>query len=186
MGGTPRRVVVVAAALAAALPLAGCGNTARLSIPSTQGAHPVLPPPRKSFLPMIHIAPAESWKSDEKPSAASGLAVNAFAQGLSHPRWLYVLPNGDVLVAETDTPSKPEDFKGLQGKIFHTVQKRAGSGKKPSANRITLLRDTNGDGVAEVRTVFVSGLNSPVGMALVGISLYVANTDSIVRFPYTT
>jgi len=128
------------------------------------------------------------------------MSVNTFAQGLSHPRWLYVLPNGDVLVAETDTPAKPEDFKGIRGKIYHKVQKTAGSGKHPSANRITLLRDTsshggatndpahdtNVDGVATLRTVFISGLNSPVGIALVGNTLYVANTDAILRFPYTT
>ena len=127
------------------------------------------------------------------------MSVNAFARDLSHPRWLYVLPNGDVLVAETDTPPKPEDFKGIRGKIYHAVQKRAGSGKKPSANRITLLRDTsahardrNGhtqdvgaEGVATNRTVLISGLNSPVGMTLVGNSLYVADTDAILRFQYT-
>jgi glucose/arabinose dehydrogenase len=186
MGGIPRQIAVFAASLAASITLASCGHTARLSIPSSEGTQPVLPPPQKSLFPTIHIAPAEGWKSHEQPSAAPGVTVNAFAQGLSHPRWAYVLPNGDVLVAETDTPSKPEDFKGLQGKIFHTVQKRAGSGKTPSANRITLLRDTKGTGVADVRTVFVSGLNSPVGMALVGNSLYVANTDAVMRFPYTT
>jgi glucose/arabinose dehydrogenase len=185
MDGRQRLVVVFALALATSIPLFGCGNTARLSISSAEGVHPSLPPPQKSFFPTIHIAPAAGWKSNEQPSSAPGITVNALAQGLSHPRWAYVLPNGDVLVAETDTPSKPEDFKGFKGKLYHTVQKRAGSGKNPSANRITLLRDTKGDGVADVRTVFVSGLNSPVGMVLVGNSLYVANTDSIVRFPYT-
>lgn len=142
---------------------------------------------------------AEGWKRGEAPTAPTGLSVSAFAEHLRHPRWLYVLPNGDVLVAETDTPAKPEDFKGIQGRIYHSVQKKAGSGKYPSANRITLLRDTSGhepdasghvrnpsvDGIADLRTVFISGLNSPVGMALVGNSLYVADTDAILHFPYT-
>jgi len=112
-----------------------------------------------------------------------GLRVNAFAAGLDHPRWLYVLPNGDVLVAESNAPPKPEDSKGIKGWIMKLVMKRAGAGV-PSANRITLLRDSNGDGIANLRTVFLQGLNSPFGMALVGNDLYVANTDGLVRFPY--
>ena len=176
------RLVVVAASV---LMCSACGSNARLPETQAEGAHPVIPPAQKSLLPMIHIAPAEGWKSGEHPTAAPGVVVNAFAQGLSHPRWLYVLPNGDVLVAETDTPSKPDDFKGAKGRFYHAVQKRAGSGKNPSANRITLLRDTNKAGSADVRAVFISGLNSPLGMALVGDSLYVANTDAILRFPYT-
>ncbi len=111
--------------------------------------------------------------------------MNAFASGLDHPRWLYVLPNGDVLVAETNAPPRPEDNTGIKGWFFARYQKKAG-GAVPSANRITLLRDADGDGVAETRTAFLSGLNSPFGMALVGSSLYVANTDAIVRFPYAT
>jgi glucose/arabinose dehydrogenase len=110
--------------------------------------------------------------------------VVAFARGLDHPRWLYVLPNGDVLVAETNAPPRPEDSKGLKGWFFQYFQKQAG-GAVPSANRITLLRDADGDGVAETRTVFLAGLSSPFGMALVGDTLYVANTDALVRFPYT-
>ncbi len=181
-----RAARLTATVLVSALLCSACGDNARLRMTQAEGPNPTIPPPRKSLLPRIHIAPAEGWKSGEKPAAAPDIAVNAFAQGLSHPRWLYVLPNGDVLVAETDTPPKPEDSKGVQGKIYRAVQKAAGSGKHPSANRITLLRDTNGDGVADVRTVFISGLNSPVGMALVGDSLYVANTDAVVRFPYMT
>src|SRR6185312_3390353 len=177
--------ILIAAATACAVMSAGCGSTAHMDIKADQGAHPVLPPPHKSLLPTIHIAPAEGWQGAEKPSAPSALVVNAFATGLSHPRWLYVLPNGDVLVAETDAPPKPDDAKGIRGKIYKAVQKEAGSGKRPSANRITLLRDTNGDGVADLHSVFLSGLSSPVGMALVGNSLYVANTDAVLRFPYT-
>jgi glucose/arabinose dehydrogenase len=184
--GKQQLALLASSVLACTMTSTACSDVAHLSVTAAQGPHPQLPPPRKSLLPTIHVAPAEGWQPGEQPSTPAGVSVNAFAQGLSHPRWLYVLPNGDVLVAETDTPSKPEDFKGVKGKIYHSVQKRAGSGKTPSANRITLLRDTNGKGVAEVRTVLISGLNSPVGMALVGDSLYVANTDAVLRFPYTS
>jgi glucose/arabinose dehydrogenase len=116
--------------------------------------------------------------------AAAGLSVKALATGLDHPRWLYVLPNGDVLVAESNAPPRPEQGKGIKGWIKKMFMKRAGAGV-PSANRITLLRDADGDGVAETRTAFLQGLNSPFGMALVGRNLYVANTDAVVRFTYT-
>jgi len=109
--------------------------------------------------------------------------VTAFAKQLDHPRSLYVLPNGDVLVAETNAPPKPDDSKGVKGFIYKQAQKWAGAGA-PSANRITLLRDTNGDGVADTRSVFIKGLNSPFGMVLVGDDLYVADSDAILRFPY--
>src|SRR5665213_1825626 len=118
-----------------------------------------------------------------KPTAAHGMAVSAFATGLSHPRSLYVLPNGDVLVAETDAPPKPDDTRGIKGWIAKMIMSRAGSGSS-SANRITLLRDTDGDGVADTRSILLKGLNSPFGMALVGADLYVADTDAIMRFPY--
>ena len=110
--------------------------------------------------------------------------MNAYASGLQHPRWLYVLPNGDVLVAETNAPPRPKDRSGLRGWLFGRAQKKAG-GAVPSADRITLLRDADGDGVAEFRSVFLTGLTSPFGMALVGDTLYVANTDAIVKVPYT-
>jgi len=150
------------------------------------GTNPALATPKKSgLLPTIDIAPAKGWQADTKPTPATGLAVNAFAKDLDHPRWLYVLPNGDVLVAETNAPERPDDYKGLRGWFMKKVQKRAGAGT-PSANRITLLRDADGDGVAETRTVFITGLNSPFGMALVVENFYVANTDAVVRFPYRT
>jgi glucose/arabinose dehydrogenase len=117
------------------------------------------------------------------PQSAPGTQVVAFARGLDHPRWLYVLPNGDVLVAESNAPPKPEDGKGIKGWLMGLVMKWAGAGV-PSANRITLLRDSDGDGVADVRSVLLDGLNSPIGMALVGNDLYIANSDAIVRFPY--
>ena len=149
------------------------------------GPHPTLSEPDSSALPTVNIAPAKGWPAGGHPTAAPGFAVKAFARNLVHPRWLYVLPNGDVLVAETDTPSQPEDNKGVMGLIAKLVMKRAGSSHE-SANRITLLRDTNGDGVADTQTVFLKDLNSPFGIALIGNELYVANTDAVLRFPYKT
>jgi len=134
---------------------------------------------------MVNIAPAQGWPAGVVPKPMVGLSLTALARDLDHPRWVYVLPNGDVLVAESNSPPKPEADKGFFGMIAKWVMKRAGAGV-PSANRITLLRDTDGDGVADVRTVFLSQLNSPFGMALVGDSLYVANSDAVVRFPYQT
>jgi glucose/arabinose dehydrogenase len=165
------------------LGLASCGETATLPVTAGIGPHTTLPPPHPTLIPTVNIAPAAGWPPGGKPVPAPGLSVNAYANRLDHPRWLYVLPNGDVLVAETNAPPKPEDGKGLQGWVMKQVMKRAGAGV-PSANRITLLRDADGDGVAETRTVFLQGLKSPFGMTLVGHDLYVANTDAVVRFPY--
>ena len=147
------------------------------------GPQPTLPAPQQTVIPTVHIAPAVGWPSGATPQAAPGMSVNAFARDLDHPRWLYVLPNGDVLVAETNAPAKPDDAKGIKGWLSQLVMKRAGAGV-PSANRITLLRDTNGDGVADQRSVLLEGLNSPFGMALVGHDLYIANTDAVQRFAY--
>jgi glucose/arabinose dehydrogenase len=155
---------------------AGCGGTARLPLEAGVGPHPRLPAPQKSLVPVLHIAPAKGWPPGGKPVAGAGLTVTAFAQGLDHPRWLYVLPNGDVLVAETNAPPKPEDGKGLRGWVQKKIMTRAGS-ITPSANRITLLRDGR-------RFVFADKLNSPFGMTLVGDQLYVANSDAVVRFHY--
>ncbi len=163
--------------------LGACGDVATLPEQAGFGAHPSLPAPNPTLLPTINIAPARGWPAGATPKAAPGLAVGTFASGLDHPRWLYVLPNGDVLVAETNAPAKPEDGKGIRGWIMKRVMQRAGAGS-PSANRITLLRDADGDGVAETRTVFLQGLNSPLGMTLVGDDLYVANSDAIMRFRY--
>lgn len=150
------------------------------------GPSPILPTPQKRVLPTLHIAKAVPWAGDAMPTAAPGLRVAPFARGLQHPRWLYVLPNGDVLVAESDTPFKPDDGKGIRGMVQKIVMKRAGSGTHPSANRITLLRDVAGDGQNVERHLFLQGLNSPIGMALVGRDLYVASTDAVVRFAYQT
>ena len=150
---------------------------------ASTGPQPPIPEPTKTFLPTVNIATAKGWPEGAKPTAAQGLTVTAFANGFDHPRWLYVLPNGDVLVAETNAPERPEEGKGIKGWIMQAVQKRAGAGV-PSANRITLLRDADGDGVAETRTVFLKGLNSPIGMALIGHDFYVANTDAVMKFAY--
>ena len=179
---TPR-FAFAAAAFALAFG-SGCMETAKLSVDAGTGPTPELPAPSKSLFPTVHIAPAAGWPEGAKPAAAPGMAVSAFARGLDHPRWLFVLPNGDVLVAETNAPPKPEDGKGIKGWIMKRVMSKAGAGV-PSANRITLLRDADGDGVAEIRSIFLQGLNSPFGMALIGSDLYVANSDSLMRFPYT-
>ena len=163
--------------------IVGCSETAKLPVAAGTGPHPILPPPVRSLIPTVNIAPAEGWPGGGKPAAPAELAVTAFASGLDHPRWLYVLPNGDVLVAETNAPPKPEDGKGIKGWLMKHFMTRAGAGT-PSANRITLLRDADGDGVPETRTTFLENLSSPFGMALVGGDFYVANTDALVRFPY--
>ncbi|WEK29887.1 MAG: sorbosone dehydrogenase family protein [Candidatus Pseudomonas phytovorans] len=163
--------------------LAGCGDTAHLAVMDGSGPDPRLPPPDSTLIPTVNIAPAIGWPEGGKPQPAAGIQVAAFAKGLDHPRWLYLLPNGDVLVAETNAPAKPEDGKGIRGWVMKKAMKRAGA-QVPSANRITLLRDADHDGVAEIRTPFIEGLNSPFGMALVGNDLYVADTDKLLRFRY--
>ena len=160
-----------------------CGEIAKQSISSGIGANPVLPAPSKIFIPTIHIAPAIGWPNEKTPIAAAGTQVTAFANGLDHPRWLYVLPNGDVLVAETNAPPKPDDGDGIRGWIMGLVMKRAGAAV-PSANRVTLLRDVNGDGVADIRLPFLEDLHSPFGMTLVGDKFYVANSDAVMRYNY--
>jgi glucose/arabinose dehydrogenase len=167
----------------AAVAASGCAGATQMSVAETTGPAPHLPAPKHALIPTIHVVKAAPWPEGAAPQAAPTLEVRAFARGLDHPRWLYVLPNGDVLVAETNAPPRPDDGKGLKGWFFKRYQKKAG-GAVPSANRITLLRDADRDGVAEIRSTFLSGLNSPFGMALVGDALYVANTDGVVRFPY--
>ena len=176
------RFLPIAAAL---LALAACGDTARLPESAAIGAQPELPPPAHSLLPTVHIARAVGWPAGGRPQAAAGFTVTAFARGLSHPRSLYVLPEGDVLVAESNKPAPlpGQGERGLKAWIARKVQERAGAGVA-SADRITLLRDADGDGRAEQCTVFASGLHSPFGMALVGGDLYIANADALVRVPY--
>jgi len=176
-----RPLAFVPIALALALP--ACAEVSRLPEQADVGPNPTLVEPVRTVVPTVNVAKAKGWQPGTAPIAAPGLKVNALVTGLDHPRWIHVLPNGDVLVAETNAPPRPEDNKGVKAKAMGFFKKKAGAGT-PSANRITLLRDTDGDGVAEVRTVFLENLNSPFGMALVGDQLYIANADAVVRFPY--
>src|SRR5580704_1072459 len=166
-----------------ALPLAACNEQDSAVTEQTFGPSPTLPAPQSSWIPTVNVAKAVGWSAGGKPIAANGMAVNAFATGLDHPRTVYVLPNGDVLVAETNAPPKPDDGSGIKAWVTKLVMGRAGA-TTPTANRITLLRDADGDGVAETKSVFLEGLNSPFGMALVGDDFYVADSDAIMKFPY--
>ena len=161
---------------------------ATLPLADGSGPRPKLPAPVSKLVPTVHIAPAIGWPTGAAPVAAPGLQVQAFARGLEHPRTLLVLPNGDVLVAESNAPAKPEQERGLRawvkGLVMGVMLQRAGAGV-PSADRITLLRDSDGDGVADLQTPLLEGLHSPFGMALIGNNLYVANTDALLKFPYT-
>jgi glucose/arabinose dehydrogenase len=157
-------------------------DTARLTPDQVAGARPRITAPREQTFPTVGIAKVVGWPAGATPTAAAGLAVKPFATGLDHPRWLYRLPNGDVLVAETNSPPRPKG--GITGRVMNFLLGRAGAGA-PSPNRITLLRDADGDGAAETRSVFLTGLNSPYGMTLFDGALYVADTDALVRVPYT-
>jgi len=156
-------------------------DTARLDLSRVQGRTPQISAPRIQTIPTVKVADVVGWRNGAMPTAAAGLRVQPFAAGLDHPRWLYRLPNGDVLVAETNSP--PRKGGGITGWVMKHLLGKAGAGG-PSANRVTLLRDADGDGRAELKTVFLTGLNSPTGMALWRGSLYIANTDALVRVPY--
>jgi glucose/arabinose dehydrogenase len=179
MRATPRPPSLVLAAAVAAL--AACGS-ARLPVEAGMGPAPMLPPPERTLIPTVSVATARGWPAGRTPRAMPGASVAAFAAGLDHPRWLYVLPNGDVLVAESAAPPRPKE-RGIRAWFMRRFMKKAGSAV-PSANRITLLRDADGDGVAEVRAPFLENLVSPFGMALVGGDLFIANADALVRVPY--
>ncbi|MCV2360596.1 sorbosone dehydrogenase family protein [Paucibacter sp. TC2R-5] len=187
MRAAARSLAGLGLGLTCALALCACGDLAGQPLAAGSGARPLLPEPVTSWVPTVHIAPAIGWPAGAAPIAASGLQVKAFARGLEHPRNLLLLPNGDVLVAESNTPPKQDKELGplesLKAWVMGLVMQRAGAGV-PSANRITLLRDSDGDGVADVRTVLLQGLHSPFGMALIGADLYVANTDALLKFPY--
>lgn len=165
--------------------LAACADSALLPAEAGMGPNPILPAPALSLIPTVNIAPAQGWAAGQKPTPMAGLAVTALASGLDHPRWLYVLPNGDVLVAESNTPPKLAEGQSFKAWAMKQVMSRAGAGVA-SANRITLLRGVDGKGQAPMRTVFLENLNSPFGMALVGRDFYVATTDAVLRFPYET
>ena len=177
----PRRLSRLGGLLSSAL--SAVSDKATLPESATFGPNPTLPRPKTERIPTVHIATAKGWPEGAAPKAATGFQVAAYAAGFDHCRWLYVLPNGDVLVAETDKPAQPALRISLRGLAMKAVMNQAGSGL-PSANRITLLRDADGDGIAEIRTTFLENLNSPFGMTLVGGRLYVANTDAVVSFPY--
>jgi glucose/arabinose dehydrogenase len=177
------RFVACALISSVAVTAAACGATALYPINAGMGPNPVLPEPETSLIPTVKVVDAKGWSEGDAPTAPAGTRVTAFAAGLDHPRWLHVLPNGDVLVAETNAPPSEPAIKGIKGWFFKRYQKKAG-GAVPSANRITLLRDADGDGVAETRTVLLRNLHSPFGMALVRDTLYVANADAVVKFPY--
>ncbi|SDY91379.1 hypothetical protein SAMN04487939_108138 [Lysobacter sp. yr284] len=183
MAAAPHRGCRWIAAATLALACAGCGERAALQVADGTGPAPQLPKPNPTLVPTVDVAPAVGWRDGARPTPAPGLAVNAFAQGLDHPRWLYVLPNGDVLVAESNAPRSEHKPSGIKAWFAARLMKKAGAAV-PSADRISLLRDADGDGTAETRTVFLQGLHSPFGMALIGDRLYVANADAVWRFAY--
>ncbi|HET6943395.1 MAG TPA: sorbosone dehydrogenase family protein [Sphingomicrobium sp.] len=169
------------AALIAVASLAACDSKG--GDPMKQyGPNPVLPEPRQYLLPPMSVPKAVGWKSGETPTVPAGLRIQAMATGLLHPRIVYPLPNGDILVVESNGPGtkpyRPKDY--IQGKV-----KAIGGADQEGGNRITLLRDANGDGVPELKTVLVDHLHSPYGVASIAGMLYVANTDAIVVFPFT-
>ena len=165
--------------------ISGCSIGPVASADPGFGPRPELPSAHTSVIPTVNIAPVTARDPSTTPSSPAGFEVHAFATGLNHPRWLYTLPNGDVLVAESDAPAEHDEGSGIKGWIRKQVMKRAGAGV-PSPDRIILLRDTNGDGLADSQTAFLTGLHSPFGMALIGDQFYVADTDALMRFPYTT
>ena len=189
---TPAIRILRSASLTAAMLLAACGETARMPPEAGIGPTPQLPAPNETLIPTVNIAPAVGWTDTAGPSAPEGFTVTALARGLDHPRWVYVLPNGDVLVVESNKPPKPEGAKDggddlyarARSMVMGSVMERAGA-QVPSPNRITLLRDADGDGVAEVRQPFMQNLNSPFGVVLVGNELFIANADALVKVPYT-
>jgi glucose/arabinose dehydrogenase len=166
----------------AAILLSACGGAARLPVEAGMGPNPQLPPPRTSLIPVVKVARAVGWPEGTTPTPAEGLAVSAYATGLEHPRWVYVLPNGDALIAESNAPPKPKE-KGIRAWFMRKYFKKAGAAV-PSADRITLLRDANCDGIAETRSIILQNLKSPFGMVLVDSTLYVATAEAVVRFPY--
>ena len=180
-----RKLIFVAVALAVLAGVAlfvGC-QTAPAPVETGIGTSPFLPAPEHKLIPTVNVATAQAWPSGTQPVAAQDLQVNEFAKDLDHPRWLYVLPNGDVLVAESNSPRELDGIKGIKGFVAKRIMQKAGAGT-PSANRITLFRDTDNNGVAEIRSVFLSDLNSPFGMVLIRDILYIANTDGIVTVNY--
>lgn len=184
-----KKLLITVLVVAALVVAAGGGlvalsrHEATVPIEQTYGPDPVLVEPKAEWLPSVNVAEATPWPNGQMPVAAQGLEVKEYAGDLEHPRWLHVLPNGDVLVAESNAPPKPDEGFSIRAFFMGLFQARAGAETK-SANRISLLRDSDGDGVAETKTPFITGLYSPFGMSLLDSTLYVANADAIVAFPY--
>ncbi|MFM0341944.1 PQQ-dependent sugar dehydrogenase [Paraburkholderia fungorum] len=167
------------------LPLAACAIGPSATTDTGFGVSPAIPAPESKLIPMVNVAPVQARPAGFMPIVPNGFSVTEFATGLAHPRWLYTLPNGDVLVAESDAPKEHDEGSGIFGWVRRQVMKRAGAGVT-SPDRIVLLRDASGSGVAQMQTVFLRGLHSPFGMALIGNKLYVADTDALLRFDYPT
>ena len=163
------------------LAIGACSDPPSLDPKAGIGPNPTLPEPHYFLVAPVKLSPPIGWSEGQAPKAAAGQKVVKFAGGLNHPRWIYVLPNGDVLVAESDGPGevtkRPKD-------IFTRLAMGSVKSKRPPSQRILLLRDTNGDGIADRHSVFLDRLNSPFGMTLVGSNFYVANTDALIRYPY--
>ncbi len=178
-----RRITGLVLTFSATLALAGCNDGS--GDPAAEiGPNPTLPEPQQYLLPPMHLARVVGWKGNETPTVAQGLKIQAMATGLQHPRSIYVLPNGDVLVVESKAPDA-DPITRPKTIVTRWVESWVTSGGDTGpSNRITLLRDADGDGVPETKSVFLDHLNSPFGVALVGNDLYVANTDAIVRYPY--
>lgn len=176
-----RRSALAAALAVSLLAGAGCGEKPTLPIEQRTGPSPTLPAPQKSVLPTLKTPKAGAWSPGDAPAVPAGFVVNRFAERLDHPRWVYVLPNGDVLAALSSTEPKPA--KSIMEFVENLVQKRVGA-QQPSPDQIVLLRDADGDGVAELQSVMIAGIRQPFGMALMGGQLYVGATDSLVRYPY--
>jgi glucose/arabinose dehydrogenase len=179
------RSIVAVPAIALVLALSACGGASERPVDLAIGPNPPLPESTKTLIPTVNVAKAEGWPEGQMPTASAGLMVNEFAGGLEHPRWFHVLPNGDVLVAETESPGTDKTGGAIKASIQKMLMKQAGSGKKPSANRISLLRDADGDGNAEVKVPLLAGLYSPFGMASANGELFVANADGVVAYPFT-
>lgn len=176
-------VFAVLAGLGAAAVYVYSQESATIAIEQGYGPNPALPAPNPKPIPTVNVAKASKWPEGVTPKAAPGLKVNALAKDLDHPRMIHVLPNGDILVAESNAPAKENQGFSIRNWLEGLVMGQAGAMVK-SADRITLLRDTDNDGVAEVRKTFLQGLRSPFGMTLADGELYIANTDSIVAVPY--
>ena len=172
--------------MASVILLAGCGDNASLPPEAGYGPNPTLPPPNREWpIPTVEIAKATGWAAGQKPIAAPGLKVEAFATGLTHPRWLYMLPNGDILVAESGAPAdRPDNSRGIRRWVQRLLMGRAGAAGQ-NANRITLLRDSDANGTVDLKTTFLEGLYSPFGMAMLDGTFYVGNSNAVMTYLYT-